>query len=145
VTIAVKRATTEVPLVFTIGSDPVATGLVESFARLGGRLTGVHQSGNLTGKRLEILKAILPSLHRVVTFYDPSNPATLERFEDVIITSSAAERPFAKTRTGKSLSSALNMSQREICEQFGSPFVAAEPDSKARVAFHTLHLFPLPE
>jgi putative tryptophan/tyrosine transport system substrate-binding protein len=78
VTIVVKRATTEVPIVFTVGSDPVATGLVESFARPGGRLTGVHQSGNLTGKRLEILKAILPSLHRVVTFYDPSNPTTFE-------------------------------------------------------------------
>jgi putative ABC transport system substrate-binding protein len=71
----VKRATTEVPIVFAVGSDPVASGLVASFAKPEGRLTGVHyqQSAELTAKRLEILKAILPHLHRVVTFYDPSN------------------------------------------------------------------------
>ena len=75
VTTAVKRATTEVPIVFAVGSDPVVAGLVESFARPGGRLTGVHyqQSADLTAKRLEILKEILPNLRRVVTFYDPSN------------------------------------------------------------------------
>jgi ABC-type uncharacterized transport system substrate-binding protein len=79
VTTAVKRATTEVPIVFAVGSDPVVSGLVESFARPGGRLTGVHyqQSADLVAKRLEILKAILPNLHRVVTFYDPSNPTAM--------------------------------------------------------------------
>ena len=79
VTRAVKRATTEVPIVFAVGSDPVVAGLVESFARPGGRLTGVHyqQSAALAAKRLEILKAILPNLHRVVTFYDPSNPTAI--------------------------------------------------------------------
>jgi putative ABC transport system substrate-binding protein len=74
VTTAVKRATTEVPIVFTGGTDPVVSGLIESFAKPGGRLTGVYyQSADLTAKRLEILKEILPGLHRVVTFYDPSN------------------------------------------------------------------------
>ena len=64
---------------FAVGSDPVVSGLVESFARPGGRLTGVHyqQSADLTAKRLEILKAILPDLHRVVTFYDPSNATAM--------------------------------------------------------------------
>jgi putative ABC transport system substrate-binding protein len=79
VTTAVKRATTEVPIVFAVGSDPVVAGLVESFARPGGRLTGVHYqaSAEIVAKRLEILKAIIPDLHRVVTFYDPSNPAAM--------------------------------------------------------------------
>jgi putative ABC transport system substrate-binding protein len=72
--IAAKRATTEIPIVFAVGSDPVATGLVESFAKPGGRLTGVHYVvGDLTAKRLEILKAILPGLRSVVMFYDPGN------------------------------------------------------------------------
>jgi putative ABC transport system substrate-binding protein len=63
VTINVKRATTEVPIVFVIGGDPVVSGLVESFAKPGGRLTGVHYlSTDLTAKRLEILKEILPGL-----------------------------------------------------------------------------------
>jgi len=78
VTIAVKRATTRVPIVFAVGSDPVVDGLIESYAKPGGRLTGVDiHSDDLTAKRLEILKAIVPGLHRVVTFYDPSNPITL--------------------------------------------------------------------
>jgi putative tryptophan/tyrosine transport system substrate-binding protein len=68
----VRRTTTEVPIVFAVGSDPVAAGLIDSFARPGGRLTGVHfLSADLTAKRLEILKEILPEAHRVVTFYDP--------------------------------------------------------------------------
>jgi putative ABC transport system substrate-binding protein len=78
VTTAVKRATTAVPIVFAAGSDPVVSGLVESFARPGGRITGVHySSGELAAKRLEILKAMLPGLRRVVTFYDPRNESAL--------------------------------------------------------------------
>jgi putative tryptophan/tyrosine transport system substrate-binding protein len=53
-TTVVKRATGEVPIVFAVGSDPVVSGLVESFAKPGGRLTGIHfLSADLTGKRLE--------------------------------------------------------------------------------------------
>lgn len=78
VTIAVKRATTKVPVVFAVGSDPVASGLVDTFANPGGRFTGVHYSTtDLTAKRLEILKAILPKLRKVAMFYDPNNQAAL--------------------------------------------------------------------
>ena len=74
----VRRTTTEVPIVFAVGSDPVAAGLVDSFARPGGRLTGVHfLSADLTAKRLEILKEILPEVRRVVTFYDPGSEVAL--------------------------------------------------------------------
>jgi putative ABC transport system substrate-binding protein len=79
VTIAVRRATADTPIVFFAGSDPVALGLVDSFANPGGRLTGVHSLiTDLTAKRLEILKEILPKLRRVVTFYDPNNPIARE-------------------------------------------------------------------
>jgi putative ABC transport system substrate-binding protein len=75
---AAKRATTSTPIVF-VGSDPVSTGLVESFARPGGRLTGINlMVRDLTGKRLEILKEILPKLRGVVTFYNPSNQVASE-------------------------------------------------------------------
>ena len=74
----VKRATAEVPIVFAAGADPVAAGLVESFAKPGGRITGVHYlSADLTAKRLEILKEILPELRRVITFYNPGNEFAL--------------------------------------------------------------------
>ena len=78
ITAAVKRVTTKVPIVFAVGRDPVSSGLVESFAKPGGRLTGVHYfSTELTAKRLEILKEILPKLRRVVVFYDPNNQNAL--------------------------------------------------------------------
>ncbi len=79
VSTAVKRATTQVPIVFAVGSDPVGAGLAESFARPGGRLTGVHYqaSVDVLTKRLEILKALVPGLHRVLTFYDPGNSTAL--------------------------------------------------------------------
>ena len=74
-TVAAKRATKSVPIVFYAGSDPVATNLVDSFRRPGGSLTGIHrQSTDLTAKRLELLKELIPSSRRVVTFYRPDNP-----------------------------------------------------------------------
>jgi putative ABC transport system substrate-binding protein len=75
----VKSATTKTPIVFTIGSDPVSGGLVDSFPKPGGRLTGVHYPvRDLTAKRLEILKEILPKISRVLTYYDPSNRVAAE-------------------------------------------------------------------
>jgi putative ABC transport system substrate-binding protein len=75
----VKNVTSQIPIVFSVGSDPVASGLVQSFGRPGGRLTGIQYSTtDLTGKRLEILKEILPKLSRVVTFYNPNNPMATE-------------------------------------------------------------------
>jgi len=74
-----KAATTKVPIVFTIGSDPVTGGLVDSFPKPGGRLTGVHYLiRDLTAKRLEILKEILPKVSRVLTYYDPANRVASE-------------------------------------------------------------------
>jgi putative ABC transport system substrate-binding protein len=71
---AAKAATTNTPIVFGVGTDPVAMGLVDSFAKPGGRLTGVHfLVGDLTAKRLEILKEIVPKLRGVLTFYNPAN------------------------------------------------------------------------
>jgi len=71
----VKQSTKSVPIVFYAGTDPVTVGLVESFPRPGGRLTGVYsQTTDLTGKRLERLKMV-PRLRRVVTFYNPDNPS----------------------------------------------------------------------
>ncbi len=77
VTLVVKRATKTVPIVFNAGNDPVSTGLVESFRKPGGRLTGTYsRSAELTAKRLELLKEMVPRLRRVVTFYNPANLTT---------------------------------------------------------------------
>ena len=69
-----KQVTTDTPMVCVAGTDPVAMGLVESFVKPGGRLTGVYLLvTDLTAKRLEILKEILPKLRGVLTFYSPAN------------------------------------------------------------------------
>jgi putative ABC transport system substrate-binding protein len=75
VTLAVKQATTRVPIVFYAGGDPVAAGLVTSIRKPGGRLTGMYgQVTNLTEKRVELLKDMVPGIRRIVTFYNHANP-----------------------------------------------------------------------
>ena len=77
--IAARRATANIPIVFCAGTDPVVVGLVDSFANPGGRLTGAYSRvTDLTGKRLELLKEIVPKLRRVVTFYNPSTAVAIE-------------------------------------------------------------------
>jgi putative tryptophan/tyrosine transport system substrate-binding protein len=77
VTRLVEQATANVPIVFCSAADPVAAGLVESFARPGKRLSGIHYLGtDLTAKRLEVLKEIFPKLRRVMTFCGPCGAAT---------------------------------------------------------------------
>jgi ABC-type uncharacterized transport system substrate-binding protein len=77
--VAAKQATTSVPIVFSVGSDPVRLGLVKDFVRPAGRLTGVHYLvKDLTAKRMELLKEMLPKLGRVLTFYDPGNKVAVE-------------------------------------------------------------------
>jgi len=76
---AAKAATVNTPIVFCIGSDPVTLGLVNEFATPGGRLTGVHYPvKDLTAKRLEILKEMLPKIGRVLTIYDPKNQTAVD-------------------------------------------------------------------
>ena len=73
--IAAKQSTTAVPIVFAVGGDPVAMGLVESIPKPGGRLTGIHSIiVELTAKRLELLRQVVPTLRRVAVFYHPDNP-----------------------------------------------------------------------
>jgi putative ABC transport system substrate-binding protein len=70
VTVATKKATRDVPIVFFAGSDPVRYGLVKSYNQPGDRLTGVvNPATDGFGKRLDILKQILPSARRVITFH----------------------------------------------------------------------------
>lgn len=76
---AAKGATTNVPIVFGMGSDPVTGGIIDSFGKPGGRLTGVHYLvRDLTAKRLEVLKELLPKLSRVITFYNPGNQVSID-------------------------------------------------------------------
>ena len=73
-TLPVKHATSTIPIVFTLVSDPVGAGLVTSLARPGGNLTGLSSvSIDLSGKRLELLKETIPKVSRVAVLYDPTD------------------------------------------------------------------------
>jgi putative tryptophan/tyrosine transport system substrate-binding protein len=73
--VAAKQATSVIPIVFTSAGDPVATGLVASLARPGGNVTGLsNQAPDLAGKRLELLREIIPDLHRLAILTNIGSP-----------------------------------------------------------------------
>ncbi len=75
--LAAKSATGTIPVVMAAVGDPVATGLVSSLGRPGGNVTGlsvVH--AELEGKRVELLKEVLPTLRRLWVLWNPTNPAS---------------------------------------------------------------------
>jgi putative tryptophan/tyrosine transport system substrate-binding protein len=76
-TLAAKEATTTIPIVMESLSDVVASGLVKSLARPGGNVTGVSGfAPELSGKRLELVREILPQAERIAVLVNRSNPVT---------------------------------------------------------------------
>ena len=82
--IALKRATPVIPIVFVSATDPVGNGLVESLARPGGNATGLsNQSADSVGKRLEILREVVPTLRRLAILCNVGAPNAVLEMEEV--------------------------------------------------------------
>jgi putative tryptophan/tyrosine transport system substrate-binding protein len=82
--VAAKSATTTIPIVFGVPEDPVRLGLVASLARPGGNLTGVNfLSTELTAKRLELLRGLVPGAAKVAVLLDPAVPPTATALREV--------------------------------------------------------------
>jgi putative ABC transport system substrate-binding protein len=137
-TFAAKRATTTIPIVMPASAaDPVATGLVASFARPGGNITGLSAlTAGLAGKRLELMKEILPGLKRVAVFWNPTNPtygpvlAELEAATDTL----AVQLRRVEVRVPEDFPGAFEAALRERADALlvpGDPLTTNRP---ARVA-----------
>ena len=99
------------PVVFAASDDPVASGIVSSLARPGGRFTGVSfMSPQLAAKRLELLKEMLPALRRVAVLTDPGHEAYLPEF----------------VRAAETMNVALTTIRFETAAEFAAAFANAK-------------------
>ena len=75
--VAAKKATSTIPIIFLSGADPVEKGLVASFPRPGGNLTGVSiLTAELMPKRLELLSELIPQVKAIAVLVNPNNPSS---------------------------------------------------------------------
>jgi putative ABC transport system substrate-binding protein len=83
-TLAAKQATAIIPIVFVAAGDPVADNLVASLARPGGNVTGLSlESTDLAGKRVELLREIIPGLRRLAILVNAGNPTAMKEAREV--------------------------------------------------------------
>jgi putative ABC transport system substrate-binding protein len=82
--LAAKQATSVIPIVFAVAGDPVGTGLVASLARPGGNVTGLATlAADLAGKRLELLREVVPGLGRLAILGNVGNPLSVLELGEV--------------------------------------------------------------
>jgi ABC-type uncharacterized transport system substrate-binding protein len=114
--IAAQRATTTIPVVFSGVGDPLGTGVVSSLAHPGGNVTGLSiMATELAGKRLEILREIVPDMSPVAMFWNDTNPGMVLR---------AHESQDAAAKLGVEIRS---IGVHDLTS-FGSGFAAVEND-----------------
>jgi len=143
---AAKAATATIPIVFSVGFDPVAEGLVESFNRPGGNATGCTiLSGQMEPKRLGLLQELVPLVSLYGCLLNPASAVALRHVQEL---EKAAQKTskrifFARASTDTELDEAL---RALIVEQVGALLVTADPyfDTRHRriIEFAAQHRIP---
>jgi putative ABC transport system substrate-binding protein len=83
-TLAIRKATSVIPIVFAVANDPLGTGLVSSLSRPGGNVTGFSlQQSDIGGKRLELLREVFPGLRQLAIMFNPGNPSHASELGEV--------------------------------------------------------------
>lgn len=83
--LAVKKATSRIPVVFAAQMDPVGTGVVDSLARPGGNVTGISiQQTDTAGKRIALLREVVPTLSRLVVIANANAPGAMLEMREVL-------------------------------------------------------------
>ena len=114
--IAAKQATSVIPIVFAVAADPIGSGLVASLARPGGNVTGLSvQQTDLAGKRLELLREVVPGLRQLAIMANVGNSGAVLGMGEV---QAAARTLGLEVETSKS----------------GAPKISLPPSRRSRIA-----------
>jgi putative ABC transport system substrate-binding protein len=122
--VAAKQATTTIPIVFAGVADAVGAGLIGNLARPGGNITGLTSiSAELGGKRLELLKGVVPNAARVAVLYNPadqSNVLILKELQEAAPALGLTLQPLAVRTSGEFESAFAAMTQARVDAFFGA-------------------------
>jgi putative ABC transport system substrate-binding protein len=114
-----KQATSTIPIVMAQDPDPVGSGFVASLARPGGNITGLSNLGpELSGKRLELLKEILPKLSRVAVFGTSSQPGNAQNLREVELAAKAfgVKLQYLDVLSAKDFETAFREASKELAD-----------------------------
>jgi putative ABC transport system substrate-binding protein len=144
---AAKLSPTTIPVVFVMGADPVAAGLVKSFNRPGGNITGSVLSGimEMEPKRLEVLRELVPDSRNIGAITDPNFLAGSKQIEQIkeAALKIGQDITFAKASNDTELDDAFTLLSRE---QVNALLIATSPYFDTRqdrfIAFATKHRLP---
>ena len=138
VAFAAKAATTTIPIVFVVPEDPVRLGLVTNLARPGGNLTGINFfPAEVTGKRLELLRELVPALVRIAVLVEPTNPTSTEStLRDVEAASRAMglQMQVFKVSTSREIDAVFEGFVRERPDALLAPISAFLMDRRVQLA-----------
>jgi putative tryptophan/tyrosine transport system substrate-binding protein len=112
---AAKKATNTIPIVMTQSGDPVASGFIVSLARPGGNITGLSNlAQELSGKRLELLKEVVPKLSRVAVLGMSTNPGNSQSLRETELAAGAfgVQIQYLDTRDSKDIEAALRTASK---------------------------------
>jgi putative tryptophan/tyrosine transport system substrate-binding protein len=134
--VAAKQATSVIPIVFAAAGDPVGSGLVASLARPGGNVTGLSvQAADLAGKRLEILREVIPGLRRLAIMSRIGSPTAQRREAQAAAHTLGLEVVPAEIRRAEDIAPAFDAlkGRADALYVFGDPLMATN-----RIRINTL-------